>query len=127
MPRWIGETGTMGWKAQPGSAEATVQQWASSKKLLGVVFLWLSVLYSAIFVWAGYAMLKPEWRWLVLLPFAFGVGAGFMAESLRQDPDPSRLKWALGIFFALPPLLKMAGDAGLFEVLHWLLQGASVR
>jgi hypothetical protein len=115
----------MGWKAQPGSAEATVQQWTSSKKVLGLVFLWLSVLYSAIFVWAGYVMLKPEWRWLVLLPLAFGVGAGFVAESLRRDPGPSRLKWALGIFFGLPPLLKMAGDSGFFEAVRWLIRSAN--
>jgi hypothetical protein len=41
----------MAWKAQPGSAEAAAQQWTSSKKLLGVIFVWLSVLYSAIVVW----------------------------------------------------------------------------
>jgi hypothetical protein len=107
----------MGWRTQPGSAEAIVQQWAGRKKFLGVFFLWVSVLYSSLFVWAGFEALKPEWRGLVLLPLAYGTGAGIMAEVLRRDANPSRLEWSLAVFFALLPLMKMLGDSGVFSII----------
>jgi hypothetical protein len=33
--------------------------------------------------------------------------------------------WAGVVFFALPPLLKMAGDSGLFEAVRWLIGSAN--
>lgn len=110
----------MGWIAKPGSAEDRLNQWLTRKNVT-LTFLGLSVFYSALLAWAAVGLLKPDWRYLSVVPLAYGLGAVGTAVALWKIDRPSTATWAIAYFFGALPAIKMLLDSGVVGEIAGLL------
>lgn len=102
----------MGWIAKPGSAEDRINQWLVRKNL-ALIFLAFSVFESGLFFWLAIHWLKPGWRFLMLLPLAYAIGASATAVFLWKSKEPSSALWTTTYFFVALPVIKMVLDSGI--------------
>lgn len=102
----------MGWIAKPGSAEERINQWLVRKNL-ALIFLAFSAFESGLFFWLAVQWLKPGWRFLMLLPLAYAIGASITGVVLWKSKDPSSTLWATTYFFVALPVIKMVLDSGI--------------
>ncbi|WP_313332689.1 hypothetical protein [Sphingobium yanoikuyae] len=104
----------MGWIAKPGSTEDRLNQWLVRKNL-ALIFLAFSVFESGLFFWLAVQWLKPGWRFLMLLPLAYAIGAFITGVVLWRSKDPSSALWAATYFFVGLPVIKMVLDSGIIS------------
>jgi hypothetical protein len=105
---------TMGWIAKPGSVEDRLNQWFVRKNL-ALIFLVFSVFESGLFFWLAVQWLKPGWRFLMLLPLAYAIGAFMTGALLWKSKEPSSALWATTYFFVALPIIKMVLDSGIIS------------
>ncbi|MEG3086941.1 hypothetical protein U1739_06200 [Sphingomonas sp. PB4P5] len=84
-----------------------------TRKNVTLMFLGLSVFDSALLAWAGIELLKLNWRYIIGMPLAYGVGAACTAVVLWRSERPSTATWAAAYFFGALPAIKVLLDSGI--------------
>lgn len=107
----------VGWIARPGSAEDRLKKWLDRVGLTRVL-LWCSALLTLLIAWNMYDVTLPRWRWILIVPVTYALGALGIARHFGQMERPTKLAWFAAIFFLIPVFVQFAVSTGLADMIE---------